>query len=146
MSDLDGRCFIRRGNTLVPADFAADEFLAEIPEGREILVSARRARSPQHHRWFFAMLRKVVDNTEQWQTEDELLDALKLATGHTERRMTIGGEPYLAPRSISFAAMPEGAFTRFRKRACFILATKVLGCSPEELMGETDRTQERKAA
>ena len=141
MSDLDGRCFIRHGNSLVPADFAAEEFLAEIADGREIIVTARKARSPQHHRWFFALLRKVVENAEQWQTEEELLDALKLATGHVEYRADINGEIYTAPRSISFAAMAEDAFKRFRARACYVLATKVLKCTPEELMGEVDMTQ-----
>lgn len=145
MSDLDGRCFIRRGNSLVPADFAAEEFLSELKDGREVVLTVRRARSPKHHRWFFAMLRKVVENTERWQTEDELLDALKLATGHTEQRQAIDGTTYLAPRSISFAAMEEGAFTRFRRRCCYVLATKVLGCTPEELMAETDATQRRAA-
>lgn len=145
MSDLEGRCFVRRGKALVPADFAAEEFLAEIAEGREIIVTTRKARSPQHHRWFFALLHKVIENAEQWQTEEELLDALKLATGHTERRATIDGAVYVAPRSISFAAMGEEAFKRFRKRACYVLATKVLGCDPEELMGEVDATQRRAA-
>lgn len=145
MSDLDGRCFIRRGNTLVPADFAAEEFLSELKDGREVILTIRKARSPKHHRWFFAMLHKVVENTDRWSTEDELLDALKLATGHTERRQTIDGSIYLAPRSISFAAMEEGAFTRFRRRCCYVLATRVLGISPEELMGETEATQRRAA-
>lgn len=145
MSDLEGRCFVRRGNALVPADFAAEEFLGEIADGREIIVTTRKARSPQHHRWFFALLRKVVENTDYFSNEDELLDALKLATGHCERRMTIGGDAYVAPRSISFAAMGEEAFRRFRKRACYVLATKLLRCSPEELMGEVDETQKRAA-
>jgi len=145
MSDIEGRCFLRRGNSLVAADFAAEEFLAEIGEGREVIVSVRKARNPAHHRFFFAMLRKVVSNTDDWQDEDELLDAVKLATGHSERRMTLDGNVYLAPRSINFAAMDEGAFTRFRRRACFLLATKVLGCSVEELMGEVDQTQRRAA-
>ena len=145
MSDLDGRCFIRRGGSLVPADAAAEEFLAEIADGREVILTTRKARSPQHHRWFFALLHKVVDNTDDWQNEEELLDALKLATGHVEYRMMLDGTAYVAPHSISFAAMGEEAFKRFRNRACYVLATKVLRCSPEELMAETDKTQQRAA-
>lgn len=146
MSDLEGRCFMRKGAVLVPSDFAAEEFLSEIGDGREVILTIRKARSPQHHRWFFALLHKVVSNTDDWSNEDELLDALKLATGHTERRMTIDGKVYLAPRSISFAAMGQAAFNRFYKRCCYVLATKILKCSPEELMGEVEATQERKAA
>lgn len=140
MTDLDGRCFVRKGNSLIPADFAADEFLSEIKDGAEIIVTIRKPRSPKHHRFFFAMLRKVLENTDDWQTEDELLDALKLATGHTEQRLTLEGKMYTVPRSISFASMPEDVFTRFRKRCCYILA-KTLGIDPETLMAETEEMQ-----
>ena len=131
MSDMEGRCFVRRGNALVPADFAAEEFLGELAEGREIIVTTRKARSPQHHRWFFALLRKVVENTEDFHNEEEVLDALKLATGHTERRLTLDGGAYLAPKSISFAAMGEEAFRRFRKshsRFCNWPTTRMWNC------------------
>lgn len=139
MSDLDGVSMIKRNGHLVPADEHATEFLSEIGDGREIIVSVRKPRSPQHHRYFFALLRKVCENTEDWASEDELLDALKLATGHVERRMTLDGRPYLAPRSISFAAMDQTAFKRFYNRCIYLLATKVLKCSPDELMGEAQR-------
>ena len=59
MSSLDARSFVRKGNTLVPADIHADEFLAGIPDGKEVLATIRRPRSPEHNRWFFAMLAKV---------------------------------------------------------------------------------------
>lgn len=145
MSDLDGRNFLRRGNTLVPADLAAEEFLSEIADGREVMVTVRKARSPQHHRWFFALLRKAAENSDDFGSEDELLDALKLATGHCERRMKLDGSMYLAPKSINFASMDQTAFKRFYNRCAFLLATKILGCTPEELMGEIDATQRRAA-
>lgn len=146
MSDLDGVCFVRRGNTLVPADMHADEFLSSLKDGREVIVTARKARNPLHHRWFFALLRKVVENTDDWQSEDELLDAVKLATGHVERRVTLDGGAYLAPKSISFAAMAQDKFKAFADRAVYLLATRVLGCSPDDLMAEVEQTQRRSAA
>lgn len=141
MSDLDGRCFIKRGNNLVAADFAAEEFLAGIPDGREVLVSVRRPRSPQHHRWFFAMLRKVVENSERWGSEDDLLDDLKIATGHAVRRVNIfTGEVQLCAKSINFASMPEDPFIRFKKRCLYVLG-RCLGIDPLVLMEETEATQ-----
>lgn len=140
MTDLDARCFIKRGVGLFAADFAAEEFLAEIKDGREVLVTIRRPRSPAHHRWFFSMLRLVVSNTDYWQTEEELLDALKLATGHVRRIMKLDGEIILLPLSISFAAMGEDAFIRFRKRSVHVLC-RALGWDPQALMDETDATQ-----
>jgi hypothetical protein len=140
--DLDGRCFVRRGNALVPADIAADDMLSEIAEGKEIIITYRKPRSPLHHRWFFSMLRKVCEATGRWQDEDELLDALKLATGHVRRVQRVDGDVILLPRSINFASMPEGPFTRFKNRALWVIQ-HATGIDPEALMAETDATQRR---
>ena len=141
MSDLNGRAFIRRGGALVPADFAAEEFLAGIKEGKEVLVSVRLARSVPHHRWFFALLRKVVENSERWSTEEDLLDDLKLATGHIARRANLlTGEVSAVAKSINFASMPEDEFIRFRDRCLHVLG-KVLGVDPATLMEEVNKTQ-----
>lgn len=136
MSDLEGRCFQVRGHALWPADAAADEFLAGIPEGREVMVVIRRPRSPSHHRLFFGLLRKVVENSDLWQDEDELLDAVKIAVGHTKPVQLLDGTIERRPRSISFASMGQDAFSRFFNRAAFILG-QFLGVSPETLIAET---------
>ena len=132
--DLDGKAFRRQGNSLVPSDEYAAEWLGRIKEGKEVLVTARRSRSVAHHRRFFKLLSRVIDNSDYWQTVDELLDALKLASGHAERRMKLDGTPYLAPKSINFASLDEEEFKRFEERCRYLLATKVLGYDPEELM------------
>lgn len=137
MTDLDARAFIKRQGKLVPADIMADEFLAEIPEGREVLVTVRRPRNPRHHRLLFALLRKVVENTDDYASEAELLDDLKLATGHAEKRVNLlTGEPYAVARSISYASMDQTAFAHWYKRAILVLATRVLRCAPEDLERE----------
>lgn len=141
MSDLDARCFVLRNGALFPADFAAEEFIAGIPNGKEVLVTIRRPRSPQHHRWFFAMLRKVSDNSDNWGDEDDLLDDLKHAVGHVERRQNIlTGETLARARSISFASMGQDAFNRFVNRCLFVLA-QFLGISPDDLKSEVDASQ-----
>lgn len=140
-SDLEGRCFVKKGNALRPADFAADEFMAAIPDGKEVTVIVRRPRSAIHHRWFFALLRKVCENTGLWASEEELLSALKLATGHCDRQMTLDGSVYLVPKSIAFSSLSEDEFNIFKERCLHLLATKVLGCDPATLLEEVDKTQ-----
>lgn len=135
MTDLDARSFTRRGSSLVPSDIAASEFLSEIKDGQEVLVTIRRPRNVAHHRLFWALLTVVCDNSDDWNDPEELLSALKLATGHTEPRMTIDGNMYLAPRSINFAAMDQEAFKRFYNRCTYILAAK-LGIDADSLMAE----------
>ena len=146
MADLDGRCFIKQGNTLVAADFAAEDFLANIKNGREVLVTIRRARSPKHHRWFFALMHLVVENSERWGSEDDLLDDLKIAVGHVVRRVNIfSGEVYLVAKSINFASMAEDAFVSFKMRSLKVMGD-ALGIDPVTLMKETDATQRLVAA
>lgn len=142
MTDISGRCFFRRGGALIPSDVAADEMLREIADGREIMITIRKPRSPQHHRFFFSMLRKVVENSDQWASEDVLLDDLKLATGHCElRRNALTGAAVMAPKSINFASMEEHAFRRFVDRCCFVLAQA--GIDTDTLMAETAASQKR---
>jgi hypothetical protein len=142
MSDLEGRCFVRRGNALLPVDFAADEMLADIKEGQEVIVTYRKPRSPEHHRFFFAMLRKVCEATGLWQDEDALLDAVKLATNHVRKVRRMDGEVLELPRSINFASLPQDPFRRFVNRAKYVISVAT-GIDPEELMKEVDETQRR---
>lgn len=137
MTDLDARAFRKRGKSLVAADVMADEFLDGIRDGAEVLVSVRRPRNPRHHRLLFALLRKVVENTEDWADEEELLGDLKLATGHVERRVNLlTGEAYAVPRSISYASMTQDQFRRWFNRAVHVLATDVLRVAPQALLDE----------
>lgn len=142
--DLDGRAFVKRNGALWPADGAAREFLDELPDRKEVLVTVRRVRSAVHHRWFFSLLRHVVDQTDDFGSEEELLDAVKLATGHVERRMMLDGRMWLAPRSISFAAMGQDAFRRFVDRALFVL-NRALGIDCEALVREVEADQKEAA-
>lgn len=140
-SDLEGRCFVKKGNVLYPVDFAASELLATIPEGKEVVVVIRQHRNPKALRWFFAMLRTVCQATGLWATEENLLNALKFETGHCELQMKLDGSECLVAKSISFPKMKEDEFNAFKERSLDLLATKVLGCDPAELMEEVDRTQ-----
>lgn len=136
--DIDARCFIRRINALVPADIMAEEFLSTIKIGREVLITIRRARNPRHHRLLFAALRKVVENTDKWASEETLLDELKLATGLAEIRVNLlTGRPYAVPASISFAAMDQLKFSQWFERATPILAQSI-GVENAALMDEVN--------
>lgn len=136
MSDLNARAFVKRQGRLIPADVMSDELLAKIPEGKTVLVSVRTHRNTRQHRLLFAMLRKVVENTDQWSDEKILLDDLKLATGLFETRVSaLTKMPYPVPASISFASMPQERFEQWFRKAMEKCA-EVLGCSVEDLMSE----------
>lgn len=136
MSDLDARCFVKRGHVLVPADIMADEFMATIRDGREIMVTPRRPRNPKHHKLLFAALKLTIDNTDKWPSVEVLLDDLKVITGLFETRINaLTGIPYIKAKSISFAAMSQDEFGPWFDRATIKLA-EAIGVEHQELLAE----------
>lgn len=87
MGDLEGRLFERRGNHFVPVDFGAQDMVESIPEGGTVLLSHRKPRSGKNHAHFFAILNKAIDHLDGYQDVDDLLDAIKIAVGHTRTVM-----------------------------------------------------------
>lgn len=144
MTDLDARCFRKVRNPatgrsgLVPCDVMAEELMAFLPDGKDVLVTIRRARNPKHHRLLWALLKKVVENTDRWSDERELLDSLKLATGLFEARIAFNGVPFAVPASISFAAMDQARFAEWYAKAVAVLARDVLNVAPDALRAEVE--------
>ena len=142
MADLSAKGFIRRGNALVPADYNAEDWLREIPEGKEILIDWRKPRHPENHRHFFAILNLACEHLPDHPDVDSLLDALKIAVGHTRAVMKADGEVIFLPKTINFSAMGEDAFKRFKNRALYVL-TRILGFDATELLPEIDERNRR---
>ena len=140
MTDLEGRCFVKRNGSLHPVDVAADDMMASIPDGKEVILTIRQPRSPEFHRRFFAILRRVCENSDIYQDEEELLSCLKIACGHTKPIQLPNGEVYRLPRSINFASCGQDAFQRFTKRALYVLG-QMTGIDPESLLREATDNQ-----
>jgi hypothetical protein len=143
MTDLEARPFkkVRNPRTglcgLVPMDVNATEWLHSLPDGKDVLVSIRKPRSVRFHRLLFALLRKVVENSDRWANERILLDDLKLATGlFTTRVSQLTGMPYPVPASISFASMSADEFGKWFDKAITVLSRDVLNCATDELRAE----------
>jgi len=138
--DLEARAFIRRGDTLVPADIHAEEFLHSVKDGNYVLVTVRKPRSVRHHRWFFACLRLVMhEHPGVWDNETELLEDLKDVTGHVERSPLnqLTGKERRYTKSINFASMGEAKFVLFRTNCLRVIQEK-LGMNLGQLMEQTD--------
>lgn len=144
MSDLSAKGFIRRGNALVPADYNAEDWLREIPEGKEILIDWRKPRHPENHRHMFAILNLASEQLPDYPDTDSLLDALKIAVGHVRPVMKADGEMIFLPKSVNFGAMGEDAFKRFKNRALWVLS-RILGFDATTLLPEIDDRNRRNA-
>ena len=94
-------------------------------QGEIVIIEVKRRRNIQFHRKFFAMLSIIMDNQDYYKSIDDLLDVCKLRIGHCRTVVTKDGEVQI-PKSISFAAMDNAAFSEFYDRACHWVASEVV--------------------
>lgn len=131
--DLECRSFIVRGKHLAPADIHAEAWLDACRQGQEVAVRLWKPRNMGQHRKLFAVLHKVVENSDVWQDEEALRQAVCIACGHVESRQQADGSFAKVAASMSVASMPGEAFTRFFNRAIYVL-TQISGMSEEDLL------------
>lgn len=137
MTDITGKCFVRTERGLAPADVHADEWLGTLPFNREVIITVRQPRSPRQHRWFFAMLAKVLENTERFKSVEHLRGVLLIATGNFDVFQDLNGEWYRTAKSMSYASMDGESFRHFID-ACLDQIQMHLGIDAQELMREVN--------
>lgn len=124
------------GPVLRPCDEAGETALKRVGQGKIVTVNVKQPRNPQHHRLFWALMSKVYENQSHFKSVEQLVSAVKIATGHTETVVLKRGT-YEIPKSISFAAMDQGEFDIFYDRAVEFVCTEVIpGLGRAELEAE----------
>jgi hypothetical protein len=136
MEDLESRCFIKRNGALYPSDMHADDLMATLKDGKEVLVRIHKPRNVQQHKLMFSILSKVSENSEVWPDVKSLLSAVKRAVGLMEAYIDVDGVIRQQTRSVSFASMPQQEFERFLPRALNVLA-RISGIDEEILLKES---------
>jgi hypothetical protein len=108
--------------------------------GSTVEVSVRQRRSSPHHRLYWSVLSKVVENCEDWSSAEQLHDAIKLQLGYTERMKTIDGRIAWCASSTAFGRMDQGEFRVFFDHAMGAISEFVLpGVDPVALVREAER-------
>lgn len=113
-------------NHLVAADNVGFEAMQGMRDGELVTAKITRTRNPGHHRKFFALLKVVFDAQERFATMEQLLNFVKIATGHCDVMEIIKGKPIYVPRSIGFARMDQAAFEQFYDKVVKMILTKIL--------------------
>lgn len=142
MADLEARAFRKRGKALIPSDYVSEEWLAAIPEDKEVLISWRKPRHPENHRHLMAILHLACEHLDDHADAESLLDSIKIACGHTRPIMLADGTVYFLPKSINFASLGEEEFKRFKNRALYVLS-RILGFDAVLLLPEIDERNRR---
>ena len=136
--------FVKHLNSLRPTDDDGEAIIRTLGQGELVQVEVKRPRNIRHHRYFFALINLVWENSdhEKWPTVDDLLTEVKLITGHYDRRVIeFQGQKVnvLTPKSISFAAMDQPAFEAFFTRVCDWVSQSVIpGTTEAELRAELE--------
>lgn len=128
------RVFLKKqGNAFVPADAEEEEKLIEMPVGQVYRAELKRPRSYPNHKHMFRIFRYVIDNSDRFRNEDDLLLELKIRIGHYKEHITSDGKLVYTPKSVNFDSMGEDAFKQFKKKAIDVILDEFLpGHSLEE--------------
>ena len=98
---------------LIPLDDKSVEAIKKVKLGDDILAEYKPRRNVANHRRYFSLLNNVIHNQEYYKNVDNLLDVIKLKTGHFKTVVTHKGEQMYIPQSIAFHAMSEDEFQEF---------------------------------
>jgi hypothetical protein len=117
---------VREGQKLAAADPISLEALETIRLKETVTATIRRSRNPGHHRKLFALLQVIFPHQSQFATTQDLLNALKVATGYFDTGITIDGIPFMTPKSIAFASMAQTQFEEWYDRVVEIILAKIV--------------------
>lgn len=111
----------------------------EIGAERDVVCEIKVARSAKQLRWLFCLLHLVVDNTDDFEDEDDLLTWLKVSTRMITPVIGHGGELVYVLKSISFAGMGQEKFNRTVNRFLEVIEKRWPHLHREHMRAEADR-------
>lgn len=111
---------------LVPVDQAGEDALRKLRFGTFVTVEIKQPRNGRHHALYWVLVSEVFKHQSQYETVDQLHDALKLAAGiYTQLKMP-SGVVYKIPGTIAFSDMDQTSFAEFYDRICDLVAEHFL--------------------
>ena len=129
----------RRGLKLEPVTPYEEDLLAGIPEGKDLTVEIKRSRSLRQNKFFWALLRKVVENHAEYFTAEQLMLWLKVRLGYVDEVKFHDGGTFFVAKSTSFNAMGQDEFRKFFDQVLTLIATEVIvGINKIELVREVE--------
>jgi hypothetical protein len=138
---------MREGQRLSAADPISLEGIESLRQKETVTAAIRRNRNPAHHRKLWALIAAVFPHQQHYATQQDLLNALKVATGYFETGKTIDGIPFMIPKSISFASMSQTPFEQWYERVVDVILTRILpSVNRDELVDQVNSILEGRHA
>ncbi len=126
-----------QGNVLIPADPAAEQFIASLKLGNGAAVEVKKARNIRFHRKFFALLQLAFDIWEptgekMWKGVpirkdfERFREDITILAGHYDVSYALDGSVKLTAKSISFANCDEHEFESVYDAVLDVVWEKIL--------------------
>lgn len=123
------RVFLRRTlRGFEPATDSDVETLRRFKIGDVMRADVVKPRSYQFHKLAFALLTLTFNSQNRYAKFEHFRAAVQIAAGHVEELITLDGEVYLVPKSISYEALDQVEFER-------VFAEMMRVCADEFLAG-----------
>lgn len=134
---------MREGMNLRPYGAESAAVLAKLPLTKMLHVEVKQPRNGKHLRLYWTLCKRIGDALGM--ADEDISDVLKLRTGHVREIKTKHGVERV-PKSISFAAMDQTAFSAFWEK-CVIVVTQEWGIAREDILAcVADLLEDKRAA
>jgi len=121
---------------IVPYDDQDRENFDKIPFQKIVSVDIKRTRNPKFHDKFMKLCRIVLDNSEKWDSVEQILVALKYQLGLVDLVEGIDGVLKPHPRSIAWDKMDDFEFEFTVYRPALPVLAKEIGVTVDALENE----------
>lgn len=116
---------VKNLNRLEAAEPITADTLKAMKQGEVVTATLRRARNPQHHRKFFALLNAIYESQNRYSTMGHLLAIIKVYTGYYDI-FPVNGKDTFFLKSISFASMDQTEFESFYDHVVNIILKEIV--------------------
>lgn len=123
----------RDQGVIIPWGAAAERDFETVPNKKLLLLNLHQRRNPEHHEKYWAILQRVCDFCDEFDTAEDVADWVKLKLRMVKSFKDWDGRIVFRTKSTSYASMDQVQFANFYDRAMFIIAQRV-GFDPEELL------------
>lgn len=94
-----------------------EEMMQHYAQGAEVEVQVFQRRSAGRHRLYWLMIHDIVENSDNWTSDEDFHNATKVELGYVRTVPLINGGTIIFPGSISFEKMDEAEFKIYFDRA-----------------------------
>ena len=110
------------------------KLVSKLKIGEIYQAEIKKPRNILFHRKFFALLNLGFDNQDRYDVFEHFRKEVTMRCGHYDEHVTVTGQIFYFPKSISFASIDEIEFQKLYECAIdVILKYFITGSTPEEI-------------